>query len=534
MVQLKDLRRSMAPYEAYPVQALLTRAAARAPNGVAVIDDEKSYTFAQLAEYSDRFAAALAMLGVTKGDPVGLLAPNCAEFVIAFYGIIKAGGAASTINSGYREREIAHQLNNSGSRILIVHESVLQMAHLARDAAPGVERLVVIKDSAADPASFWGLIESAPSAVPDVQIDPMQDLAALPYSSGTTGLSKGVMLTHYNLTSNLKQFVVRPGEAVKLTSDDVVLVHLPLFHIYGMQTLMNAAVLAGATQVMMGRFDMDLLLGLMSRHGVTQLYTVPPVALGLTLFPGVSGYDLSALKIGFLGAAPCSAELQLKMAEVVGAPVIQGYGMTELSPVTNVDFSEPHLATPGSVGPALADTEERVVDLETGERDLPPGEIGELLVRGPQVMKGYYRNDAATAETITDDGWLRTGDIVRANEAGSIWVLDRKKELIKYKGFQVPPAELEGLLLEHPAIADAAVIGKLDEESGEIPKAYVVRRTGAEVSGDDIMAFVAGKVATFKRVREVEFTDAIPKNASGKILRRTLIEKERGATPGPG
>ncbi len=528
MAQMTHLRRSMAPYEAYPVQTLMTRAAAHDPNGLAVVDGERSFTFAQLAGHSDRFAAALAKLGVVKGDRVGLLAPNCAEFVIAYYGIVKAGGVASTINSGYREREIAHQLNDSGSRILVVHESVLEVARLARDATPGVERFVVIGDSATDVDSFWGLIESAPSAVPDVRIDPMEDLAALPYSSGTTGLSKGVMLTHYNITSNLKQFVVRPGEAVKLTADDVVLVHLPLFHIYGMQTLMNAALFSGARQVMMGRFDMDLLLGLISRHGVTQLYTVPPVALGLTLYPGVSDYDLSALKIGFLGAAPCSAELQAKMGEAIGAPVIQGYGMTELSPVTNVDFAEPHLATPGSVGPALADTEERVVDLETGETNLPPGEVGELLVRGPQVMKGYYQNAAATAETITGDGWLRTGDIVRSNEAGSIWVLDRKKELIKYKGFQVPPAELEGLLLEHPAVADAAVIGKLDEESGEIPKAFVVRRQGVEVSGDDIMAFVAGKVATFKRVREVEFTEAIPKNASGKILRRTLIEQERG------
>ena len=520
----------MAPYEAYPVQALLTRAAGRDPNGIAVVDGERSYTFAQLAEYSDRFAAALATLGVAKGDPVGLIAPNCVEFVIAFYAIIKAGGVASTINSGYREREIAHQLNNSGSRILVVHESVLEMARLARDAAPSVERFIVIEDSADDSDSFWGLIESAPSAVPDVRIDPIEDLAALPYSSGTTGLSKGVMLTHQNLTTNLAQFVVRPGESVTLTADDVLLVHLPLFHIYGMQALMNAAVMTGATQVMMGRFDIDALLGLMSRHRVTQLYTVPPVALGLTLYTGVSDYDLSALKVGFLAAAPCSAELQQKMAEVVGAPVIQGYGMTELSPVSNVDFSEPHLAATGSVGPALADTEERVVDLETGERDLAAGEIGELLVRGPQVMKGYYENDAATAETIAEDGWLRTGDIVRANEAGSVWILDRKKELIKYKGFQVPPAELEGLLLEHPAIADAAVIGKLDEESGEIPKAFVVRRQGAEVTGDDVMAFVAGKIATFKRVREVEFTDAIPKNASGKILRRTLIEKERGTS----
>jgi long-chain acyl-CoA synthetase len=206
---------------------------------------------------------------------------------------------------------------------------------------------------------------------------------------------------------------------------------------------------------------------------------------------------------------------------------MQGYGLTETSPVTNLDFVEPDRVRPGSVGPPLADTEERVVDLETGLNDVPAGDVGELLVRGPQVTSGYYGNPEATAETITPDGWLSTGDIVRMDADGYVWILDRKKELIKYKGFQVPPAELEGLLLEHPAIADAAVIGKADVEAGEIPKAFVVRKSGVDVSGQDVMSFVAGKVSTFKHVREVEFVDAIPKNPSGKILRRILIEEER-------
>ncbi len=528
MADVRDLRGSMAPYESYPMQETLRRAARATPDRTAVIDGERCFSYRQLDEYSDRFAAALGRLGVAKGDRVGLLAPNCTEFVIAFYGIVKAGAVASTINSGYREREIAHQLNDSGSEVLVVHESALEMAETARDATPGVKRLIVIEPSSNDPRSFWGLIESAPATPPAVSVEPKEDIAALPYSSGTTGLSKGVMLTHYNLTTNLKQFIDRPGEALSFKADDVILVHLPLFHIYGMQVLMNGSIAVGATQVMMGRFDMELLLELLSRHKITYLYTVPPVGLGLTQYPGVPNYDLSNLKAGFLAAAPSSAELQGKMSEAIGAPVIQGYGMTELSPVSNVDFMEADFIKPGSVGPALADTEERVVDLETGSRDVAPGELGELLVRGPQVMKGYYDNAAATAETITEDGWLHTGDIVRMDEAGYVWVLDRKKELIKYKGFQVPPAELEGLLLEHPAVADAAVIGKLDEESGEIPKAFVVRRQGVEVSDEDIMRFVAGNVATFKRVREVEFIDAIPKNASGKILRRVLVEQERG------
>ena len=238
------------------------------------------------------------------------------------------------------------------------------------------------------------------------------------------------------------------------------------------------------------------------------------------------------MRLGCLAAAPSTADLQTRVGEVLDCPIIQGDGMTELSPVANIDFMESGRTRPGSVGPALADTEELVVDLESGATAVAPGEVGELLVRGPQVMKGYFNNPQATTETIREDGWLHTGDIVRADPDGYVWVLDRKKELIKYKGFQVPPAELEGLLLEHPGVGDVAVIGKEDLEAGEVPKAFVVRRAGAEVSEDELMGFVAAKVATFKQVREVEFIDAIPKNASGKILRRVLVEQERAAAKG--
>ena len=533
MTTITNPRKSAAPYPTYPLQHILSDTARRLPQKVAIIDGEHKYTYQQFDMYSNRFAAALAKLGVEKGDPVGLLAPNCVEFEIAFFGIIKLGAVVTTINSGYREREIAHQLNNSGAEVLVVHDSLLDMASAARDDTPALKRMVVIEPTSADSASFWGLLERAPATPPPVHIDAMNDLAALPYSSGTTGLSKGVMLTHYNMTANLAQFMNRPGEALQSLESDVLLAHLPLFHIYGMQVLMNSVIASGGTQVMMGRFDMEEMLRLLSTHKVTHLYTVPPVGLGLTLYPGVAEYDLSSMLAACLAAAPASEDLQARVQEACGFPVFQAYGMTELSPVSNVDYIEPELMTPGSVGPPIADTEERVVDLETATRDVPVGEVGELLVRGPQVMKGYYDNEQATRETITDDGWLHTGDIVRANEDGCVWILDRKKELIKYKAFQVPPAELEGLLLEHPAIADAAVIGKADVESGEIPKAFVVARQGVELSGDDVMNFVAGKVATFKRVREVEFIDAIPKNPSGKILRRMLADREGANTPAP-
>ena len=527
MASAAQLRRSLAPYEEFPLQDLLTRAIARHGRKTAIIDGDRTYSYAQLGEYSDRLASALAGLGVGPGDRVAIIAPNCVEFVIAFYGIVKVGAIVTTVNSGYREREIAHQLNDSGAETLIVHSALKPMSDASRSEIPALKREIVINPDSNDADSFWGLLENASSTPPSIAVDPVNDVAALPYSSGTTGLSKGVMLTHHNLVANVQQFLNRQDEASVIRPDEVLLTHLPLFHIYGMNVLMNGAIGAGCTQVMMGRFDMDHFLDLMSRHRVSMLFTVPPVGLGLTQYPGVPDYDLSALRVGFFGAAPLSAEMQQRIQEVMGFPIIQGYGMTEASPVTHSDFLEPHLTRPGSIGPALPDTEQKVVDVETGEIEVAPGEAGELMVRGPQVMKGYYNNEQATRDTLTEDGWLHTGDIVRMDPDGYVWVLDRLKELIKYKGFQVPPAELEGVLLEHPGITDAAVIGKEDLESGEIPKAFVVRRSGTDLSAEDVMSFVADRVATFKHVREVEFIDTVPKNPSGKILRRTLVEQER-------
>ena len=518
-------RPSLAPYPRFPVQEILRRTAARLPGKTAVIDGERRFTFRELEEYSDRLAFALASAGVRGKERVALLAPNCAEFLIAFYGILKAGAVVTTINSGYREREIAHQIGDSGAEAVIVHSDLKPVLDRARDDALPLKLVIPIEPGAVS-GSFWDVIEHAPATPPAPVVRPDEDIAALPYSSGTTGLSKGVMLTHANLVSNVEQMVGREGEASVPREDDVILVHLPLFHIYGMNVLMNPAVRVGATQVMMGRFDMDRLLSLISRHRVTQLFTVPPVGLSVTQHADVSDHDLGSLRVGFFGAAPMSADLQLRVEETLGCTMIQGYGMTETSPLANSDFLEPERIRRGSVGPAAPDTEERVVDIETGTRVLPVGEVGELMIRGPQVMSGYYDNARATAETLTEDGWLHTGDIVRMDADGYVWILDRKKELIKYKGFQVPPAELEGLMLEHPAVTDAAVIGKPDVEAGEIPKAFVVAARDVEVDEEALIRFVAGKVATFKRVREVEFVGAIPKSPSGKILRRLLKERE--------
>ena len=516
-------RPSLEPYGTYPIHDILTDASNKYSDKTAIIDGDSTYSFSELENFSSRFSGALKNLGILKGDRVGILAPNCAEFVIAFHGITKSGGVVTTINSGYREREIAHQIQDSGCKILVVHESLTQIFSEARSLIKTDVKAIVVTEEHGTEGSFWQLVNSSEPHIAS-GLDTTNDLAALPYSSGTTGLTKGVMLSHSNLVSNVEQLMGLSGGA-SMNDKDVILVHLPLFHIYGMNVLMNPCIAAGATQVMMGRFDMEEFLSLIETHRVTKLFTVPPVGLGLSQYPGVATRDLACLEFAMFGAAPLSAELQVKISEVLNCAVIQGYGMTESSPVTNIDFTEPGLMKAGSIGPAVANTEEKIVDTEDPDKQLGPDEVGELMVRGPQVMLGYFNNPQATEETLTNDGWLHTGDIGKMDEEGYVWVLDRKKELIKYNGFQVPPAELEGLLIEHPEIADAAVIGKPDEESGEIPKAFVVKTAGSDISEDAVMSFVASKVSTFKHVREVEFIDAIPKNPSGKILRRLLKDQ---------
>ena len=520
------LRPSAEPCGRYPLHQLLIQAAQRHGNKTAIIDGDRRFSYVELKDKAASLASAFAGLGIEKGDRVAIFAPNCAEFVISFYAISWAGAVVTTLNPAYREREVEFQLRDSGAKALILSADLYPVVSSMVHRMSGLDHVILIGgDEANGVLSLEKLIDGAEGPPSQLVIDPEEDTVALPYSSGTTGLPKGVILTHYNLTSNVEQLVNRNNELAAPKEQDVILIHLPLYHIYGMNVLMNPAVAVGATQVMMARFDMDMFLRLLSEHKVTMLFTVPPVVLGLTQYPGIKNYDLSALRLCFAGAAPLSAELQDKLQTVLGIPTVQGYGLTETSPVTNSDFVEPERRRSGSVGPAMPNTEEMVVDLESGEKETPRGEVGELIVRGPQVMKGYWNNPEATAETIRD-GWLYTGDMAKMDDDGYVYIVDRKKELIKYKGFQVAPAELEALLLEHPAISDAAVIGKPDLEAGEVPKAFVVGN-GGEVTADEVMEYIAGQVATFKRIREVEFVDQIPKNSSGKVLRRVLVEQER-------
>ena len=499
-----------------PLTPFVLRAGREHPDKPALMEGPsgRTLTYGQLDQEIRRFAGALSERGFGKGDVLALYSPNLPEYAVVWHGTAFTGGTVTTINPVYNTEELTHQLKDSGAKYLVTVEPALDRAKEAAEAA-GVEEV-------------WCIGADLPRGEPledqaDVDLD--NDVAALPYSSGTTGLPKGVMLTHRNLVANL----VQTQSLFRISSDDVLIAVLPFFHIYGMQVIMNLGLCGGAKVVTMPRFDLEQFLGLVQDQKVTRAYVVPPIALGLAKHPLVDKYDVSSLELAFSGAAPLGPELEEACAKRLGCRVSQGYGMTELSPVTHAVPLDPGAERPGTIGPALPNTDCRIVDPETGE-DAPKGERGELWIRGPQVMKGYFNNEEATRETIDDDGWLHTGDIAIIDDEGYFTIVDRLKELIKFKGFQVAPAELEALLVTHDKIADAAVIPLPDEEAGEIPKAFVVPREGESISEEEVMEFVNSRVSTYKQVRQCEIVDEIPKSPSGKILRRLLVDKERAAT----
>ena len=473
----------------------------------------RTVTYGQLAQQIKSLAGGLKAKGVGPGTTWALMAPNLPEYAVVFHGVAYAGATLTTLNPTYGAEELTYQLRDANATAIVTIELFLETAKAAAKAA-GIETIVVIGPGDATPITdFMGAPLEA-----QVPVDYAEHVMVLPYSSGTTGFPKGVMLTHRNLVANLAQC----EPMLEINDGEVIFGVLPFFHIYGMTVLMNAAIANGATLVSLPRFDLEVMLKAIQEHRITWLPLVPPIVLALAKHPIIDKYDLSSVTRIMSGAAPLGAELADAAAQRIGCQVSQGYGMTELSPVSHTGVGEG--APAGSVGVLIPNTEARIVD-PASEQDAPRGERGELWIRGPQVMKGYFGNAGATAATVTDDGWLRTGDIATVDEDGNFYIVDRLKELIKYKGFQVAPAELEALLITMPGVADVAVIGIPDDEAGELPKAFVVKRPDADITAESLQAFVAGKVATYKQVRLVEFIDAIPKSASGKILRRELRDR---------
>ena len=462
-----------------------------------------SLTAADFMDQVRRMAGGLAAAGFGAGHTVAIMAPNMPEYCVVFHAVAWGGGTITTLNPTYTAKEIAHQLTDSGADILITIPDFLDTA------MQGAGDLPIIAIGSAEYAALFADPINA-----QVPVDLDDFTVVLPYSSGTTGLPKGVMLSHRNLVANVDQTIatsnVYPGE--------VTAGFLPFFHIYGMTVLMNIYLAGGGAVVTMPRFDLPLFLQICQDHKVPRMWIVPPVALALAKHPLIDDYDLSSVRVVFSGAAPLGAELSEAVAKRLNCLSLQGYGMTELAPVSHV--TPEHAPRAGGAGQAIPNTICRIVDIKSGA-NLDAGEEGELWVKGPQVMLGYLNNPQATEETISSDGWLRTGDIGKIDADGYLFITDRLKELIKYKGFQVAPAELEATLVAMDGIADAAVIGRPDEEAGELPIAFVVT---AEDGPDtaSIMAHLAAQLAHYKQVHEVHFVDEIPKSASGKILRRFL------------
>ncbi|MGC4915132.1 4-coumarate--CoA ligase family protein [Streptomyces albogriseolus] len=504
-----------------PIHEAVLARAAEFGSTPALIDgtDGTTLTYEQLDRFHRRVAAGLAEAGVRKGDVLALHSPNTIAFPTAFYAATRAGASVTTVHPLATPEEFAKQLKDCAARWIVTVSPLLDSARGAAELAGGVEEIFVC-DSAPGHRSLIDML-ACTGPEPVVGIDPAEDVAALPYSSGTTGTPKGVMLTHRQIATNLAQ--LQPS--ITAGPGDRVLAVLPFFHIYGLTALMNAPLRQGATVVVLPRFELETFLAAIQNHRITALYVAPPIVLALAKHPLVAAYDLSSLKHVISAAAPLDAHLAAACARRLGLPPVgQAYGMTELSPGTHVvplDLMEE--APPGTVGKLIAGTEMRIVSLDDPGKDLGPGESGEILIRGPQVMKGYLGRPDATAAMIGEDGWLHTGDVGHVDDDGWLFVVDRVKELIKYKGFQVAPAELEALLLTHPGVADAAVIGVYNEDGNEVPHAFVVRHPSAPgLTEGEVMMYVAERVAPYKRVRHVTFIDGVPRAASGKILRREL------------
>lgn len=480
----------------------------------------RTYTYGQLRPFITRLAGGFAAHGVAKGDVFAIYSPNLPEYALAFHAVATLGAATTMVPPLFTDEEVIKQLSDSGAKYLLTIPQFMEKASQMAKAT-GIREIFVIGEAPGAISLASLLTEGAATGSEgDVQLDPREDIAALPYSSGTTGFPKGVMLSHRNLVAMLRQMEVNDA----FSESDTMVCVVPMYHLYGLHIVVNLGLSQGATIVTVPRYDLDQFLRVMEQYKVTIAPLVPPLVLALSRAPQLDEHDLSALRLIHCGAATLADNVARACSTRLGCEIRYGYGLTEVSPLSHTSVSDPEKHLAGSVGYCLPNTECKIVDYTNGV-ELGPGQEGEIFVRGPQVMKGYAGNPEATAEMLRPEGWLRTGDIGYCDTEGRLFVVDRLKELIKTNGRQVAPAELESLLLSHPAIGDAAVIPSPDEKSGEVPKAFIVLKS--EVSAEEIVAFVAARVAPYKRIRRVEFVEEIPKSPAGKILRRVLKDRER-------
>ncbi len=539
-------------YPNVPLSDLLKTTAVAYPNHTAIVYFDKPMTYRELNVAVDKFATALADLGVKKGDKVALFLANMPQFVIAYYGAIKIGAIETAISPLYKDREVEHQLVDSEAETIVVLDALYPIVERVMDKTK-VKRVIVTGLGEYMPSIkarlgkmlgkipshkverkpnicfFQELLRKYPANPPKVAIDPKEDLVALQYTGGTTGTSKGAMLTHLNLVSNA---VSCAAWLRGTTGGETFLTVLPLFHIYGMTTGMNAPIFLAGKMVMLPKFDIKTTLESIAKHRVSVFCGAPTMYSMLLAHPEMMKYDCTSVRFCISGSAPLPPEVQKKFMEATGGVLVEGYGLTESSPVTHCNPLDKSMKTVnvGSIGLPWSDTDAKIVDMETGTKELSVGETGELMVKGPQVMKGYWNMPDETTAVLKEDGWLLTGDIGRMDPDGYFYITDRKKDLIKYKGYSVYPRDIEDVIYEHPAVKLCAVVGKPDLVASEIPKAFIVLKDGATATEEQIKKFVNEKVAPYKAIREVEFRKELPMTLVGKVLRRVLQEEERKKT----
>ncbi len=494
---------------------LLEESAKRYPLKAAVVYGDQTLSYSDLDSLCIQFSKALRRLGVAKGARVALYLPNIPQFIIAYFGILKAGATVTAISPQHREREVQFQLVDSETHVVVTLDSLKPLVDAVKEKT-ALKQVVTTK---LESTTFSGLPELSPVSLAAQEVA-SNDLAALQYTGGTTGTAKAAMLTHQNLAANAQQFAA----AINAQPTDIFLTALPLFHIYGLTTSMTLPIAVGATMVLLPKFTPTEALKAIDRHKVTVFCGVPTMYQMLLTQPDLKMHDLSSVRVCISGASSLPPQVQRDFMAVSGGFLAEGYGLSEASPVTHCSPVDRSLKLRvGSIGLPLPETEARIVDLETGEVTLGVGEVGELAVRGPQIMQGYWKRTEETTVALRG-GWLLTGDVARVDGDGYYYIVDRKKELIKHHGYSIYPRELEDVLYEHPAVKLCAVVGKLDPKAGEVPKAYVVLKTGASASEEEIKAYINQKVAPYKAIHEVQFMADLPLSPAGKVLKRALKE----------
>lgn len=529
-------------YPEIPLFEMLDVSAEKYPNATAIIFQDKAITYSELKDQVDKFATALQQMGVESKDKVALFLPNIPQFVISYYGALKAGAIVTAISPLYKERGVKHQIDDSGAETLVVLDLLYPAVENIKDET-GLKRIIVTGFGEYLPSMkkilgsllgkipthkvemgdemyhFQNMIKEYPPNPTSIEVNPKEDLALLQFTGGTTGLPKGAMLTHYNLVSNA--YMCNSW----MSTEEAAEVHinvLPLSHIYGMTVTMNNAIAAAGTMILIPRFDAKEVLSSIKKYKASVFGGVPTLYGALINQPDISSYDLSSIKFCISGASPLPPEVQKKFMELTGGVLVEGYGLTEASPVTHANPLDATLETVkiGSIGLTWPDTEAKIMHEASGV-ELPVGMVGELAIKGPQVMKGYW-NDPEETANVLKDGWLYTGDYAKSDEDSYFYIVDRKKDLIKYKGYSVFPREIEDVIYEHPAVKIAAIVGVPDEESGEMPKAFIVLKEGAEATEEEFIEFVRERVAPYKRIRAVEIRDELPMTLVGKVLKKDL------------